>query len=184
MKNLISIPFLIIVTFASWTHSANAIKNGGRDLNNYDTDMKTIKTFNKKFIGSWELKEWTAELNDGSIVHPFGKDAIGRITYDGHSNMAVQIMKNNRPNFLSEDPLQGQPDEVVTAYGGFIAYCGTFEVLSDANQVVHKIAISSFPNWVGQDQFRNYEFKDDNLILSTNVIGSSRHRLVWEKMNK
>ena len=144
--------------------------------------MENMKTSSKKFVGSWELKEWTAELNNGEMVFPFGEEVKGRITYDEKGNMAVQIMKKNMLQFLSEDPLQAQPDEVIGAYNGFIAYCGSYEVNFNNNQVVHQIEISSFPNWVGQNQIRNYEFKEDKLILRTDVIGSSRHKLIWEKM--
>ncbi|WP_163708165.1 lipocalin-like domain-containing protein [Mangrovibacterium lignilyticum] len=135
----------------------------------------------EKLLGSWQLQEWTAELANGEIVFPFGEDVIGRITYDERGDMAVQIMKNNRPEFHSEDLLQAQPDEMIDAYTGFIAYCGTYDVHPNSNQVIHRIAISSFPNWVGQNQVRSYEFKDDRLILSTDVIGSSRHKLVWKR---
>jgi len=143
-----------------------------------------MKTSNKKFVGVWKLKEWTAELNNGQTVFPFGEDAKGQITYDEKDNMAVQIMKNNIPQFLSEDPLKAQPEEMIVAYDGFIAYCGYYEVNLNSNQVVHQIEISSFPNWVGQNQIRYYEFKGDKLILSTDVIGSSRHKLIWEKIKK
>lgn len=146
-------------------------------------NMENVKMSNEKFIGSWELKEWTAESAGGKIEFPFGEDAKGRITYDKFGYMAVQIMKNNRSQFLSEDPLQAQPDEVFDAYNGFIAYCGNYEVNVINNQVVHQIKISSFPNWVGQNQIRFYEFKEDKLILSTDIIGSSRHKLIWKKVN-
>ena len=145
--------------------------------------MVIKKMSNEKFVGSWELKKWTAESIDKSIVFPFGEDAIGRITYDNNGNMAVQVMKNNRSKFLSEDPLQAHPDEVVVANNGFIAYCGNYEVNLNANQVVHQIKISSFPNWVGQNQIRNFEFNEDELTLSTDLIGSSRHKLVWRKID-
>ena len=141
-----------------------------------------IKVSKDRFVGSWELKKWTAESTDGKTVFPFGDDAKGRITYDDAGNMAVQIMKNSRSQFLSEDPLQAQPDEVFTAYNGFIAYCGSYEVDPGRNQVVHQIRISSFPNWVGQDQRRYYEFEEDRLILSTDLIGGSRHKLIWKKL--
>lgn len=137
---------------------------------------------NEKFVGSWELQEWSAQSIDSKMVFPFGEDAIGQITYDDFGNMAVQIMKNNRFQFLSEDPLQAQPDEVIDAYNGFIAYCGNYEVNLNDNHVVHKIKISSFPNWVDQNQIRFFEFEEDRLILSTDLIGSSRHKLIWKKM--
>jgi len=135
---------------------------------------------NKNFIGSWELKKWTAELNDGTEIFPFGEDAIGRITYKKNGEMSVHVMKNNRPKFLSEDPLQAKPEEVVIAYNDFLSYSGSYEVHKKPNQVVHQIKISSFPNWTGQNQIRKFEFKDDKLILSTDTIGSSKHKLVWQ----
>lgn len=139
---------------------------------------------NEKFIGSWELKEWTAESTDGQTVFPYGEDAKGRLTYDEFGNMSVQIMKNNRAIFLSEDPLQAQPEEVLEAYNGFIAYCGNYNVNPSSKQVVHQIKLSSFPNWVGQNQIRYFEFNKDKLILSTDIIGSSQHKLIWRKMNE
>ncbi len=140
-----------------------------------------METGNEKFIGTWELKKWTAELKDGTIVFPAGENVTGQITYDAKGAMAVQVMKNNRPQFVSEDFTQAQPDEKIAAYDGFIAYCGNYEVDLIANQVIHHIKISSFPNWVGQNQIRNFEFRENLLILSTNVIGSGRHQLIWIK---
>ena len=138
----------------------------------------------EKFIGTWELKKWTAELNDGTVVSPFGEDALGRITYDNNGLMSVQLMKNNRPRFHSDDPLQTKPDEAVKAFKEFLSYSGSYEAHSNPDQVVHQIKISSFPNWVGQNQIRKYEFKEDKLILSTDTIGSGRHKLTWQKMKK
>jgi hypothetical protein len=75
-----------------------------------------MESLNKKFIGNWNLLEWSAELIDGTIVYPFGTDTIGRISYDSNGNMSVQIMKKDRQLFVSEDPLQAEPDEIVSAY--------------------------------------------------------------------
>jgi hypothetical protein len=143
-------------------------------------NFKKMKT--EKFIGSWELKKWTAELNDGTEIFPFGEDAIGRITYDKKGYMSVQVMKNKRSKFHSEDPLQVRSEEAIIAINDFLSYCGSYEVYNNPNQVVHRIYISSFPNWIGQNQIRKFEFNDDKLILSTDTVGSSRHRLVWQKM--
>lgn len=141
-----------------------------------------MKNKNEKFVGSWELKKWTAEVNNGTEFFPFGEDAVGQISYDKNGNMSVQIMKNDRTHFHSEDPLQGTPDEMFSAFSEFISYCGTYEIYNNPNQVVHRIKISSFPNWVNQNQIRKFEFIDDILILSTDTIGSSRHKLTWQRM--
>jgi hypothetical protein len=156
-------------------------KQNTETLNTSDK-MENVTIANEKFDGSWELKEWTAELTSGELVFPYGPDAKGILTYDKFGNMAVQLMKNKRPKFLSEDPLNAQPEEVWEAYNGFIAYSGSYEVDNSAKKVTHQIRLSSFPNWVGQNQIRYYEFIDDNLILSTDLIGASKHKLIWEKL--
>ena len=145
--------------------------------------MKNQEVSIEKFLGTWELQAWKAETADGEGVFPFGEDAFGRITYDRFGQMAVQIMSRDRSPFLSEDPLQAQPEEVIEAFKGYLAYCGNFEIDMDNRQVVHQIKMSSFPNWVGQNQRRYYEFHGDQLILSTDLIGSSRHQLTWKKVN-
>ena len=143
--------------------------------------MDNSKISITQFIGSWELHEWRAESMEGDIVYPFGPDAIGEIVYNDDGHMSVQIMKPNRAKFVSDDPLEGQRDEILSAYKGFIAYSGTYEVNEKSNQVFHHIKISSFPNWVGQKQIRNFEFRDNLLILSTDFIESRKHRLIWHK---
>lgn len=175
MKKIIIISLCIVLSVISCKQNAETIKTSEKKEN--------VIIANEKFDGSWELKEWTAELTSGEIVYPYGEDAKGVLTYDKFGNMAVQLMKNKRPKFLSEDPLNAQPEEVWDAYNGFIAYSGSYEADTSSNKVIHHIRLSSFPNWVGQNQIRYYEFKDDNLILSTDLIGSSKHKLIWEKLN-
>jgi hypothetical protein len=137
----------------------------------------------EKFNGNWQLLEWTLESTKGITEYPFGKNALGLITYDMHGNVAVQIMKKDRPLFKSKDPVQAQPEELAVAMSGFIAYCGTYDIDVQSGKVIHHIKISSFTNWVGQDQERYFEFKDDTLILSTDFIGEHKHRLTWKKIS-
>ncbi|TVZ60166.1 lipocalin-like protein [Flavobacteriaceae bacterium MAR_2010_105] len=175
MKKVIVISLCIVLSIISCKQNAETINSSDKKEN--------VTIANENFDGSWELKQWTAELTNGEIVFPYGEDAKGILTYDKFGNMAVQVMKSKRPKFLSEDPLNAQPEEVWEAYNGFIAYIGSYEVDTSSNKVIHRIRLSSFPNWVGQNQVRYYEFKDDNLILSTDLIGASKHKLIWEKLN-
>jgi hypothetical protein len=95
--------------------------------------------------------------------------------------MMVEIMKPGIKKFEQPNLLQGTPEEVVPAYNGFIAYYGSYKVVPDSGLVIHSIKACSFPNWVGKEQRRYYEFKDGNLILKTSLIGSSRYELMWQK---
>jgi hypothetical protein len=41
---------------------------------------------------------------------------------------------------------------------GIMAYCGIFSVRG--NEVVHRIENSSFPEWIGTDPLRTFEFSE------------------------
>lgn len=98
-----------------------------------EMNTEKINSSKNRFLGSWELEEWSIESKDGIKSALFGDDAIGKITYESNGNMFVQIMNNNRPKFRSDDPLQALPEEAINAYYGFIAYAGPYEVDTLAN---------------------------------------------------
>src|SRR5215212_3953336 len=135
-----------------------------------------------QFIGVWNLIKWTAKQADGQLLYPYGQDAIGQILYDSGGNVMVEIMKRNRKSFGSNDFLLGSVEEVLAAYNGFVAYCGTYNIDPVAKKVIHHVRISSFPNWVGQDQIRYYDFRNDLLILQAPAISMAQHELTWNKI--
>ena len=134
-----------------------------------------------EIIGIWNLVKWTAVEEDGRLFYPYGEDAAGQISYDQKGNMMVAIMRKERKRFASNNFLQGTVEEIVTAYNGFVAYCGTYDVDAVAHMVIHHITICSFPNWVGEDQIRYYDFQNGLLILKAPSIGTTRHELTWQK---
>ncbi|MBD0284142.1 MAG: lipocalin-like domain-containing protein [Flavisolibacter sp.] len=135
-----------------------------------------------QFIGIWRLMKWTAKQVDGQVLYPYGEDAVGQILYDAKGNVMVEIMKQQRKLFASNDFLHGTAEEILSAYNGFIAYCGTYDIDLVAKRVIHHIKISSFPNWVGQDQIRYYDFQNGSLRLRAPAIGTAQHELIWQKI--
>jgi hypothetical protein len=78
----------------------------------------------------------------------------------------------------------GATERVRAAYGGYLAYFGTFEVDSDGKGVVHHVEGSLIPEWVGGDQLRVLRFEGDRLVLSAEVVKAGhkvQHVLTWEK---
>jgi len=92
-------------------------------------------------------------------------------------------MTANRPKFATDDVLGGTTEERAEAARTYVAYCGQYEIKD--NTVIHHIQASLFPNWVGTDQERFFEFKDDRLTLSTPLIpiGGKEQRayLIWKR---
>lgn len=143
-----------------------------------------------EFTGTWTLVSWTAELPNGEVVHPFGEEATGLLVYGRSGRMSVQIMRADRPRFGTVDPMSGSAEEKQIAYDGYLAYWGTYEARRKDGTVIHVLQGSLFPDWVGTEQGREFEFAgDDRLTLRTPPIASAvtdgrkaEHVLVWRRV--
>jgi hypothetical protein len=136
-----------------------------------------------RLIGNWTLLSYVTENPDGSQGKPYGA-AVGRLSYDQYGHMSGQVM---RPGRLEVSPGQWSTQEVRSAYAGYIAYFGTYEVNDAGDTVVHHVEGALNPGWVGGDQLRRMRFEGDLLILSTDVPkggGIVRHTLTWKRLGE
>lgn len=130
------------------------------------------------FTGNWKLVSSEFRLPDGQVVYPMGRDAIGMLMYGAGGHMCVQIMRTDRRNFASGDRLGGTTEEIKSAFEGYVAYFGTYEINQEEGTVTHQIEGGLFPNWVGVNQKRFFEFSGDQLTLRASGI-----RLGGQQMN-
>jgi hypothetical protein len=139
-----------------------------------------------EFVGTWNLVSFESRQSDGQIIHPFGRDVVSVISYDVRGNMSVQLMRSDRPAFATSDFQKGAPVETKAAFEGFLAYFGTYEIDEEEGTVTHHVKGSSFPNWVGSDQVRFFEFSGNRLRLRTPSIQvggiAATSIMTWEGM--
>jgi Lipocalin-like domain len=137
----------------------------------------------ERFIGTWKLVSYENRSGD-QVTYPVGKNPVGYIMYNAEGYMAVALMASNRKRFSSIDIMGGTTEEIVAAYGTYLSYCGKYAVTED--RVIHHVEVSSYPNWIGEDQVRFYKFEGNKLILSTPfmILGGKQQRgyLIWERM--
>ncbi|MBN2336308.1 lipocalin-like domain-containing protein [Candidatus Bathyarchaeota archaeon] len=136
---------------------------------------------NKEFVGAWRLVSVETRQEDGSLYRR--GERVGYLVYSRGGFMSVAFMKGGRPVFASGDIRGGTVEEKVAAFDGYVSYSGRYKVKGD--RVIHRIEVSLFPNWVGEDQERIFEFEGDRLTLSTplQLVGGrqlSTH-LIWER---
>ncbi|MCI0666351.1 MAG: lipocalin-like domain-containing protein [Acidobacteria bacterium] len=140
-----------------------------------------------KLVGSWKLVVFEGTVGGRQIPR---QERVGLLMYDAAGRMSVQIMPRDRPKFASDTRLQGTDDEIRAAFAGYVAYFGSYEVNEADGVVIHHLEGSIFPNEVGRDNIRYYEFSGDQLTLFvTNMIdgklapkSSSTARVVWERV--
>jgi 3-hydroxybutyryl-CoA dehydrogenase len=137
-------------------------------------------------LGAWELVSFTAtKVGDDQPTHPMGEGARGKIMYSESGQMSVALVRGNRENFISQDPLSGTVDEKARAFSEYFSYCGTFRYRN--GMVFHDVEHCSFPNWSGCTLMRMATLDEEgHLVLSTlpvEVAGSiGIQKLTWKKI--
>ena len=139
-----------------------------------------------ELVGTWRLRTWDSVFDDGSAGYIMGEAPVGVIVYTADGTIITTISAADRPPIDGNDPGGGPVDQRLAAMGTFIAYSGTYHL--DGSDVIHDVAISLHPNWVGGSQRRHAALSDDGqtLTLSTDAMvirgRSSIQRLVWERV--
>jgi hypothetical protein len=157
-----------------------------KDTRVFTEERRSSGKAKDELVGTWRLVSWESRRSDGEIVYPYGRDVIGILNYDAAGNMSVQFMRPDRPVFSISDPQKGTPTETKAAFDGFIAYFGTYEVNEKEGTVTHRLRGCSFPNWVGSDQTRSFEFSGNRLTVRAPSIQfggiTVSSLLIWERM--
>jgi hypothetical protein len=123
-----------------------------------------------QLVGAWRLVS-CVELDVETAAEdlPFGQHPLGLILYTPDGYMSAQLQRPDRTPFASDDLLRATPEEYVAAGSTYIAYSGRFFVDERKKSLCHEMAVSFFPNWIGQRQLRIARIEGDVLQLSTDV---------------
>ena len=120
------------------------------------------KPVKNKFIGMWKLVNFELKDLNGNTLHPFGENATGICIIEKNGYLSAQVMRCDRPKFVSELPA---PEEIQAAYKSYLAYYGKININEKNGTFNTRVEGSLNPDWVGTDQLRYFEFSDNNLIL-------------------
>ena len=95
----------------------------------------------EQMFGSWELQSRTVTRANGeAIADPvLGAQPIGRLFYDASGHMALQMMRQGRPQAITE-PANPEDAKNARVVLGYDAYFGTFTVDEAAGTVTHHVA--------------------------------------------
>lgn len=136
------------------------------------------------FVGTWRLVSFQSTSAEGETVFPLGRNATGYLIYTATGHIAVVLSKANRSPFETDDLRSATAAEKINAYDTYFSYFGVFEVHDD--RVIHRIEHSLFPNWIGLEQERFFQFDGDQLVLRTPPIHTDGQamtsELVWERV--
>lgn len=151
-------------------------------------DRPVLRSVKEQFVGTWKLVSWKIEdANDTMTDSPLGPNPLGWIMYDPAGRLSVALMRPDRPNFASNLLTEATPEEIKSGFEGYIGYCGYYDVNEQERFVIHRLQLSWFPNWLGTEQKRYFEFEGDQLTLRTpplTVVGVAQvHSLIWQRLH-
>ena len=129
-------------------------------------------------VGTWKLVSWRRIVDDEMVTYPLGENASGLLVYAPDKAMAVTMTASDRPPMPDGDPLGGDVGKRAEAYSTCLAYIGTYELRDD--EVVHRIDVSLYPNWAGDEQVRSFTCTGDTLGLRTPPVHSASGTVVNE----
>jgi len=142
----------------------------------------------EQFKGIWRLDKYEAF---DSISRKW-KDApkrigyFGYILYDGAGRMGVQLFPpdfNNLNDSTNIDSLNcNEIKKNATIQSKCFMYFANCTISAGQNVIEHHITSSNHPGDIGTTVKRNFEFREDTLILTAmELIGGFKTRLRWVK---
>ncbi|MEL1264209.1 lipocalin-like domain-containing protein [Pseudoxanthomonas putridarboris] len=113
--------------------------------------------------GTWTLVAADKILPGGALVRDYGEQPKGRLIVDAQGRYSLQIFKSERLRFATDSKADGSTDEFNSAVMGSSTHYGTVMIDEKAGRLVFSIEGSSFPNWEGTLQRRQYKLEDKEL---------------------
>jgi hypothetical protein len=102
---------------------------------------------------------------------------------DGH--VCARLINPDRPAWKEA----GHPTdaEKISAFDGFFAYCGKYEVHEAKHVMMHFPDVASWPGFVGSKQPRPYTFSDSGDLLTfsgkeMDEPGAESYSITWRKV--
>ena len=134
--------------------------------------------------GTWELVAADKLLPGGERAPDYGKSPKGRLLIDADGRYSLQIFKSERVPFTSGDKAHASPDEYASAVLGSSTHFGALEVDAKHGVLSFRIEGSSFPNWEGTVQKREYSLVGDVLTYKVPPRPDGSIPLsVWRKLD-
>lgn len=124
-------------------------------------------------VGTWVMRSAYEVLPDGTRTTTYGEHPLGMLTVDAAGRYSLQIFRVGRPAFASGDKARGTPEEYKQAIVGASTHFGIVSVDSARHQLVFDVQGSSFPNWEGKRQTRDYTLKAGLLEYAVPASASS-----------
>jgi len=134
-----------------------------------------------RLLGPWSLVAYKHVLPTGETLHPFGDHPSGMLVYQADGSMSVHISVGNPARLAGEDFRDAGAEDAAAAWRSYFGYWGTFQIHAEPQRVVHRVEGSSFANWIGTEQVRQFRFDASGCLLLETDFADGRYSLRWQR---
>src|SRR5262245_13558986 len=137
----------------------------------------------EQLVGTWTMTSNTTTRADGSKVETFGPGAKGVVIFQPNGYHVLIITRSDMPKFASGNRASGTADENKSVVLGSVVYFGTYQVNEADSTYTVQVDGTTFPNWLGSVQKRNYAISGDELTMASGA-GSAGGSIVsiWHRV--
>jgi hypothetical protein len=136
--------------------------------------------------GTWVMEAAYEIRADGQRTTNYGEHPLGLLTVDAAGRYNMQIFRRDRPRFATGDKARGTPEEYRAVVVGSSTHFGHVTIAPDRRQLIFDIEGSSFPNWEGKRQVRDYTYRDGLLSYAVPASASGSGTTaysVWRRVS-
>jgi hypothetical protein len=135
--------------------------------------------------GTWVIEKAYEIRADGSRTTNYGDHPSGLMMIDPAGHYSIQIFRPGRPSFASGVKAEGKPEEFREAVLGSSTHFGWIRVDAAKHQLLFDVEASSFPNWEGKRQVRDYTYSGGVLTYAVPASAAGNGTIafsVWRKV--
>jgi len=131
--------------------------------------------------GTYAIISVTTTQASGEKLQPFGAAPVGILMIAPNGRYMSSLMKPDLPKFAVNNREKGTPEEMKAVVAGSITHMGKISVQGDA--MVFNIEHSTFPNWNGTTQKREFTVNGDILTVRVPAAsGGGTGEVVWGRL--
>ena len=116
-----------------------------------------------RFIGSW------TSPNSPS----YGDNPNGMLIFSKDGRYSLTILRANLPKIASNNRVKATPKEEHAIVEGSISHFGRYKIDHKKNILTLQIEGSTFPNWIGTTQEREYKITNSALTYKVAVVSGT-----------
>lgn len=148
------------------------------------TAMSHQKPLKEQLVGTWTLVSWDQRNADGTAVRQFGANPKGIAFFATSGYYIITVMRSDRTKYAIDNfgqITQATAEENKATAQGTITYFGTYQVNEVDRTIAIQVEASSFPNWNGTDQERQFELSEDQLTLTVRPPRGGSVDVLWKR---